>query len=156
MKKTIAVLSTLITFHITYGQVTIENLLSVPFPTELKSSPDGKHIAWVFNDKGARNVFIADAPDFIPRKVTNHRKDDDLDIINLAFTPDRNRLLFTEGNTTNGAGEAAKPALLQEKTGQFIWVVNVDGSGLRKIVSSDNSAPGNDIVVFISKGNERT
>ncbi|GAA3935577.1 prolyl oligopeptidase family serine peptidase [Chitinophaga oryziterrae] len=152
MKKTIAVLATLITFHIAYGQVTIENLLSVPFPTELKSSPDGKHIAWVFNDKGARNVFIADAPDFIPRKVTNHRKDDGLDITSLAFTPDGNRLLFTEGNTTNGAGEAANPALLQEKTGQFIWVVNVDGSGLRKIVSGDNSAPGNDIVVFISKG----
>jgi dipeptidyl aminopeptidase/acylaminoacyl peptidase len=152
MKKTIAVLATLITFHISYGQVTIENLLSVPFPTELKSSSDGKHIAWVFNDKGARNVFTADAPDFIPRKVTHHSTDDGLDITNLAFTPDGNYVLFTEGNTSNSTGEAANPALLQEKTGQFIWVVNVNGSGLRKIASGDNSAPDNNMVAFISKG----
>ncbi|SFF05766.1 Dipeptidyl aminopeptidase/acylaminoacyl peptidase [Chitinophaga sp. CF118] len=154
MKKMIAVLATLAAFHTSYGQVTIENLLSVPFPTELKSSPDGKHISWVFNDKGARNVFIADAPAFTPRQVTHHSTDDGLDITNLSFTADGGRVLFTEGNPANGSGEAANPALLQEKTGQSIWVVNTDGSGLRKIAAGDNAlgSPDNKVVVFVSKG----
>ena len=52
--------------NILNAQVTIENLLSVPFPTDLKSSSDGKHLAWVFNDKGIRNLFEAEC-------VTNER-----------------------------------------------------------------------------------
>ena len=50
-----------------YGQ-TIESYLSAPFPTELTSSIDGKAIAWVFNDKGSRNVYVAEAPAFNAKK----------------------------------------------------------------------------------------
>ncbi len=39
---------------------TIENYLSAPFPSNLIASADGKTIAWVFNDKGSRNVYVAD------------------------------------------------------------------------------------------------
>ena len=94
------------------SQITIENLLSVPFPTELKSSKDGKHIAWVFNDKGVRNLFVADAPDFKVRMLTNNKTDNGIDISSVHFTPD-DKILFTEGNPNNGRGESANPALLQ-------------------------------------------
>ena len=55
MRKMITLLGC-IAMYALHAQVTIDNLLSVPFPTELHSSRDGKHIAWVFNDKGVRNV----------------------------------------------------------------------------------------------------
>lgn len=154
MRKITILIALLACIQVLPAQITIENLLSVPFPTELISSPNGKHIAWVFNDKGVRIVFIADAPAFTPRKVTNHTNDDGLEISSLSFTPDGNKLLFTEGNSVNGAGEAANPAMLQEKTGQFIWVVNTNGSGLRKIAAGNNASvsPDNSLMVFISGG----
>jgi hypothetical protein len=31
--------------------------LSAAFPTHMTAAPDGKAVAWVFNDKGERNVF---------------------------------------------------------------------------------------------------
>lgn len=128
--------------------------MSVPFPTELQSSTDGKHIAWVFNDKGIRNIFIADAPAFAPKKITKHITDDGIEIGGLQFSANGNRLFYHEGNSNNGAGEAANPALLQEKTGEMIWVAYTDGSGLRKIAAGNNavSSPDGKTVLYSSKG----
>ena len=41
--------------------LTIEAIMSSPFPTELRVAPNGHRIAWVSNDRGARNIWIADA-----------------------------------------------------------------------------------------------
>src|SRR5580700_4145508 len=139
MRKLICIICIIPFLTNLHGQVTIENLLSVPFPSELKSSRDGKRIAWVFNDNGIRNVYAADAPAFAVRKLTKHNSDDGLDITSIKFSDDGTKIFFTDGNTNNGAGEAANPAMLQEKTGQFIWVINYDGSGLRKIGAGDNA-----------------
>lgn len=119
--------------HLT-AQVTIESLLSVPFPTELKSSVDGKHTAWVFNDKGVRNLFSADAPDFKIHMLTNNKTDNGIDISSVRFTPDGNKILFTEGNPNNTKGEAANPALLQNKTERIVWVTDINGKNLKKVV----------------------
>jgi dipeptidyl aminopeptidase/acylaminoacyl peptidase len=136
------------------AQVTIENLLSVPFPTDLKSSADGKHIAWVFNDKGVRNLFAADAPDFKTRMLTNNKTDNGIDISSVNFTPDGDNILFTEGNPNNGKGEAANPALLQTKTERIVWMINNDGKNLKKIGSGDNAvaSPNNNRIAFVSGG----
>lgn len=136
------------------AQVTIENLLSVPFPTDLKSSADGKHIAWVFNDQGVRNLFTAEAPDFKVHKLTNRTTDDGIDITSVQFTPDGNKILFTEGNPNNGRGEAANPALLQTKTDRTVWIINTNGKNLKKIGSGDNASAStnNKTVAFISGG----
>ncbi len=136
------------------AQVTIENLLSVPFPTDLKSSEDGKHIAWVFDEKGLRNLFTADAPDFKIHKLTNHKTDDGIDINSVRFTPDGKKILFAEGNSNNGKGEAANPGLLQNKTERIVWIVNTDGKDLKKIGEGDNavSSPDNKIIAFVLKG----
>jgi len=44
---------------------TVEQVTSSPFPSELVSAPQGSRVAWVFNAKGVRNVWVADGPDFI-------------------------------------------------------------------------------------------
>ncbi len=154
MKKLISTAIVYLLFICLHAQVTIENIMSAPFPTELQSSVDGKHLAWVFNDKGVRNIFIADAPDFAPRKVTKHNSDDGIEIGGLQFSADGTHLFFHEGNNTNGAGEAANPAFLQEKTGETIWVANTDGSGLRKIGVGNNAiaSPDGKTVLYSYKG----
>jgi dipeptidyl aminopeptidase/acylaminoacyl peptidase len=154
MKKLTCTFIGTIVFIIIHAQVTIENLLSAPFPSELKSSPNGKHIAWIFNDQGVRNVFVADAPGFVPRNITHRAGDDGIEISNLNFSANNKYILFTVGNSGNGAGEAANPALLQEKTGQFVWMANIDGYGLKKIAAGDAaiSSPGGNTILFLAKG----
>ena len=162
MIKAFIFFTTLLFTQILNGQITIENLLSVPFPTDLKSSADGKHIAWVFNDKGVRNLFAADAPDFKTRMLTNNKTDNGIDISSVGFTPDC-KILFTEGNPNNGKGESANPALLQLKTERIVWIINNDarlndtvgqGKNLKKIGSGDNAvaSPDNKIITFLSGG----
>ena len=106
MMKILLVLTAFVTSSVC-AQVTIENLLSVPFPTNLISSQDGEHIAWVFNDKGVRNLFAADAKDLKVRMLTDNKNDNGIDINGVRFTPDGTKILFTEGNPENAKGEAA-------------------------------------------------
>jgi Tol biopolymer transport system component len=108
---------------------TIEDFLSAPFPTSLIASADGKMIAWVFNDKGSRNIFVAGSPSFAAKKITNYTGDDGMDISNVQFTPDGNTILFVRGNANNNNGEPANPAMLQTSTGRNIWMINIDGTG---------------------------
>src|SRR4030095_6045362 len=110
----------LIVTHFCSAQ-TIENYLAPPFPTDLTASPDGKTIAWVFNDKGSRNVFIAEAPAFVAKPITNYSGDDGIEISNVEFTPDGNQIIFVRGNSANNKGETANPAFLQSSTARDIF-----------------------------------
>jgi dipeptidyl aminopeptidase/acylaminoacyl peptidase len=117
---------------------TIENYLSAPFPTELTASVNGKIIAWVFNDKGSRNIYVAEAPSFNAKKITTYIGDEGIDINSLEFTPEGNQLIFVRGNANNNSGEPANPAFLQTSTARNIWIINKDGAQLRKVIAGSN------------------
>ena len=99
--------------------------LSAPFPTFLTASPDGKTIAWVFNDQGERNVFLAQSPDFSAKKITDFQGDEGLDLGPLTFSPDGKTLLFVRGNSRNSTGQAANPAQLQINTDKKIYALDL-------------------------------
>jgi dipeptidyl aminopeptidase/acylaminoacyl peptidase len=75
----------------------MEQITSYPFPTELTSAVSGNRIAWAMNERGLRNVYVAEAPDFQPRKITSFDKDDGQEISSLQFTTDGNTLVFVRG-----------------------------------------------------------
>ena len=112
---------------------TIESYLSPPCPTDLTASPDGKTLAWVFNDKGSRNIYLAEAPVWAAKKITPYSGDDGMEINNLQFAPDGNTIIYVRGNGANNQGEAANPAFLQTTTERNIWVISKNGTGLSKI-----------------------
>ena len=62
---------------------TIDNFLSPAFPTNLTATADGKNIAWVFNYKGSRNVFVANATGSNATKITNYSGDDGIDMMEI-------------------------------------------------------------------------
>jgi dipeptidyl aminopeptidase/acylaminoacyl peptidase len=136
------------------AQPTLENSLSAPFPSALTSSSDHRRIAWIMNEKGVRNVYVADAPGFVPRRLTNNSEDDGVDISSLSFSPDGNTIFFTWGNSVNAEGEPANPAFLQTSTAKSVWMVHADGTSLRKIGNGDKAScsPDGHILVFISGG----
>ena len=133
---------------------TIESLLSPPFPTDLIASKDGKSIAWVFNDKGSRNIYTASSPDFKTKKITNYIGDDGVEINQLKFTPDGKNILYVRGNTPNAQGENANPAFLQSSTERIIYITDLNGTKSRKISSGNSPTPSNDgkNLVFILQG----
>ena len=76
---------------------TLEQVMSSPFPTELTAAAKANRIAWVFDLRGERNVWVADAPDFRARQVTHYRGDDGQEILSLRLTPDGKTIIYSRG-----------------------------------------------------------
>ena len=136
------------------SQIKIEDLLSVPFPTDLIQSKDGNSIAWVFNNQGVRNIYTEDMKTLQVKPLTQYNSDDGLDIKNLSFSSDGKGLVFVRGNTKNGKGESANPAQLQEKTEEVVYWVEMESGKIKKLgIGTDPTiSPDNKKVLFIQAG----
>src|SRR5262245_44321072 len=67
---------------------TVDQILSLPTPDNLVASPVGSRIGWTFNERGVRNIYVADGPDFQARRLTSFTEDDGQELSNLSFSPD--------------------------------------------------------------------
>ncbi len=68
IKSLLSVLAFMCVVSISFGQFTIDAVKNYPFPTELVASATGTRIAWAADEQGKRNVYVAEGPDFKPRK----------------------------------------------------------------------------------------
>src|SRR5262245_59196626 len=133
--------------------VILEQLLGSPFPTGLVAAPAGGKVAWVFNDRGRRNVWVAEPPDYKGRPLTAYRQDDGQEITNLAWTPDGRSLCYVRGNGTHG-GETLNPRSRPKVAEQTVWMVALAGGALRRLGAGHSPAvsPRGDRVIFLCKG----
>lgn len=106
---------------------TVEQILSAPFPSQLTAASSGSRIAWVFNKKGAQNVWTADGPEFVPRQVTHYEGDSGQPLASLRLTPDGQTLLYARGTEINGAGRSANPEHEPQQPKQQVWSVSAAG-----------------------------
>jgi dipeptidyl aminopeptidase/acylaminoacyl peptidase len=132
---------------------TLEQVMSSAFPSDLTAAPGGGHVAWVLNERGARNIWVAEAPDYKGRRVTSYRGDDGEEIDELAWTQDARALVYTRGGEANGAGENPNPRSRPEGTGQSVWLVSLDGKEPREIGEGSSPAvsPQGDRIAFINR-----
>jgi hypothetical protein len=79
------------------GPFTLEQVLNYPYPSGLVAAPSGAAIAWVLNERGARNVWAAAAPDWTPRRLTDYATDDGQELTHLTFTPDGKTVVYVRG-----------------------------------------------------------
>ena len=105
----------------------LPQVLSSPFPSQLVAASHGGRVAWVFNARGVRNVWVADAPDFAARQLTNYGLDDGEAIAALALTPDGRTVVYARGTETNDAGRVADPTSSVWSREQQVWAVDVEG-----------------------------
>src|ERR1051326_4863441 len=135
---------------------TVEQIKSYPFPNELTTAKTGARIAWAFNERGARNVWVADAPDFKPRKLTNYNTDDGQELTSLAISSDGKFVVYVRGgdhganwDISSGVDPASSPA----QTRVQLWSVPFAGGEPKLLSDGDEPAisPKSDRVVFVKE-----
>src|SRR2546426_12760650 len=77
---------------------TIEQVLSAPFPYGLTSASHAPRVAWIFDNKGERNIWVAGSPDFVPRQVTHYKGDEGQPIVSVRLTPDGKTVVYARGS----------------------------------------------------------
>ena len=85
------------------------NFKKYPFPSELCAAAKGEKIAWAFDEQGKRNVYVAEGPNYVPRKLTNFTKDDGQEISSLKITDDGASVVFVRGGEHGGNWETGLP-----------------------------------------------
>lgn len=152
MKK-LLLLVLLFNMHDGFAQ-TIADILSPAFPSELVKSHDGHLVAWVFNNKGTRNIYVGAPEKNNVLPVTQFVGDEGLEMNSLLFSANDSKIYFVRGNTSNLKGEAANPAQLQYTTEQNIYEVDIATHLVKKLVqgSAPKLSPDGKMLVFLKGG----
>jgi dipeptidyl aminopeptidase/acylaminoacyl peptidase len=119
---------------------TMTQALAYPFPDELTAAQRGERIAWVFNLRGARNVWVADGPRFTGRQVTHYSGDDGMPMTGLRLTPDGRTAVYARGSETNAQGEVADPTSNVQKPEQQVWAADI-ADGKPRLLGTMNCTP---------------
>jgi dipeptidyl aminopeptidase/acylaminoacyl peptidase len=133
--------------------ITLEQLMSAPFPSELVAAPAGGKVAWVFDARGVRNIWVAEPPDYRARAITSYAEDDGQEIAELAWTPDARAILFTRDGDFETLHEAPNPRSNPQGAEQDVWVVSLEGGPPRKLGEGHSPAvsPQGDGMAFVYK-----
>ena len=110
---------------------TLEQVMSSPFPTNLVAASHSPRVAWVFNAKGVRNAWLADAPDFAARQTTHYDSDDGVPIASLRITSDGRTLVYVRGSESNEKGRVADPTNGVWSRKQQVWAIDVEDGAPR-------------------------
>ncbi len=122
---------------------TLPQALAYPFVSDLTTDRAGQRIAWVRIVAGVRNIWVADAPGFAPRQVTQFTDDDGQELTQLSFSPDGRMLVFVRGGDHDANWPAngnlqPDPTSSPDEPKTMLW--QADPSGTRpatKIVEGD-------------------
>ncbi|HEX6816364.1 MAG TPA: hypothetical protein VF102_11860, partial [Gemmatimonadaceae bacterium] len=124
------------------GSFTLQQVLGYPYPSALIAAPTGARVAWVFDERGVRNIYVASAPDWQAHRATNYTADDGQELTNLAFTPDGNTVVYVHGGDHDANWEAPgklapDPASSPVQPMVEIWSVPASGGQPKKLAEGD-------------------
>ena len=128
------------------GPFTVDQILAAPFPSELVAAPSGATIAWASYERGLRNIYVAEAPAFKPRRLTQYSQDDGQELTNVAFSGDGAYVIYVRGGD-HGANWAAEgnlmpnPASSPVQQKMQVWAAPVDGGEPILVGEGDAPAP---------------
>ncbi|MFQ6038391.1 MAG: S9 family peptidase [Candidatus Aminicenantales bacterium] len=136
------------------GAYTLEAVMAFAFPSSLTAAPQGDRVAWVFNIKGVRNIWVAEGPDYRARPLTYYDQDDGQELGQLAFNHSGTILVFVRGGAANRMGEIPNPTSHPEGAEQAIWAVKVEGGKPWRIAQGSRPVPSpvEDRIVFTRRG----
>ena len=135
---------------------TLEQVMSAPFVSDLTAAPAGARVAWIANDEGRRNIWVAQlGSDESAQQITNYTADDGQEISGLAWSADGEWLAYTRGGDAEWPERPApNPALLTAGVKQEMWLVSAKGGAPRDIGEGHGTAisPGGDVIAYLLHG----
>jgi dipeptidyl aminopeptidase/acylaminoacyl peptidase len=130
-----------------------------PFVTELTASPspDAERIAWAMDEEGRRNVYVAEGPDFAPRRLTDFMTDDGQEISSLQVSADGQWVVFVRGGDHGANWDNQLPVNPGFSTTPFkvqVGCVPWAGGAVRWISEGDDPviAPDSKEICFVKGG----
>ena len=124
------------------GSFTLKQVTSYPYPSALVAATSGARVAWVFDERGVRNIYEAAAPDWQAHRVTGYTADDGQELTNLSFTPDGNTIVYVRGgdhdaNWSAPGNLAPDPSSSPIQPMVEIWSVPAAGGQPKKLAEGD-------------------
>ena len=104
----------------------LADVLSAPYPSNLVAAGNADRVAWIMNDRGARNVWTAAAPDFKPVDLTGYARDEVFEIDEVLLTDDGRTVVFVKGGSPNAAGWVTNSDSDPDGREQAVWAVRTD------------------------------
>src|SRR5262245_9682573 len=135
------------------AQYSVDQILGFPSPENLVASPVGSTIAWTFNERGVRNIYVAEGPAFAARKVTSYTQDDGQELTQLSFSRDGKTIVYVRGGD-HGSGRQGdgppNPAQSPIQPRIQIWSIPTTGGSPKLVADGDNPvlAPDSDRIAF--------
>jgi Tol biopolymer transport system component len=123
---------------------TLDQILDFPFPENLVAAPAGNRVAWTFNERGARNIYVAEAPGFQSRKITSYDRDDGQELSNLTFSDDGRTIVYVRGGDHGSNWPAdgnlePDPGGMPVQAKMQVWAVQASGGA--PALLGDGDAP---------------
>jgi dipeptidyl aminopeptidase/acylaminoacyl peptidase len=132
---------------------TVAEVKSYPFPSELTASATGARVAWVLDEEGRRNVWVAEGPQFAPRRLTAYDDDDGQEITSLSLSRDGTQAVYVRGGEHSGNWEdltPVNPIAAPTPSRAQVFLVSFAGGEPRALGEGDGPAisPRGDVVAF--------
>ena len=133
---------------------TMEQIKSYPFPNELAAAATGARIAWAFNERGLRNVWVAEGPDFKARQLTNYSVDDGQELTSVSLSADGKYVVYVRGGDHGSNFDSASPVnptMSAVATKIQIWSIPFAGGEPKLLGDGDEPvvSPKSDRVAFV-------
>src|SRR5579872_2007445 len=136
-----------------FGAEPIERYLNAPFASELVAAPGGGKVAWILDERGARNLWVASAPDYKGRRLTSYKDDDGQDLGDIAWSADGRFLTYARGGDLETNGDIPNPRNFPETPEQAVYAIPFDGGPPKKLSDGRGPAVSRDgRVAFVKDG----
>jgi dipeptidyl aminopeptidase/acylaminoacyl peptidase len=120
---------------------TMEAVTSYPFITELTAAPKGAKIAFTVFEKGIRNIYVSEGPNYTPRKLTAYTKDDGQEITSVSVSADGKWVVYVLGGD-HGAFDESEPRNPASSTEQpKVQVCYIPFEGGKTVVVTEGDYP---------------
>ena len=135
----------------------LEQIRSYPFPNELAAAATGGHIAWAMNERGLRNIYIAEGPAYSARRLTGYQTDDGQELTSVALSHDGQWVVYVRGGDHGSNWDddlPVNPTFAPVPPKVQIWAVPFAGGEPKLLADGDEPviSPRGDVVAFVRGG----